>query len=70
MKNVTVTYYAEGKLEGSNEVVKGILTILGADFEHIPKGFYLGNAKNSPFAYKVDPDSVIILGDHIASLFS
>lgn len=68
-KNTNVTYFAEGLTEIKGEKVKGVLTILGADFEHIEKGFYISNGHKSPFAYKVDPNSVVILGDYIVALF-
>lgn len=63
-----ITYYATGITE-NGESVKGILTLLGADFDYIKKGFYISNLAGAPFAYSVKPESVVILGDSIANLF-
>ncbi len=62
-----VTYYARGITE-AGDIVKGVLTLLGADYNGIKKGFYIGNLSGAPFAYSVKSDSVVILGNSILDL--
>lgn len=47
----------EAETEGGDRV-RGYLTVLNLGYEHIKEGFYISNAANRPFAYKVKPETL------------
>ena len=59
-KQLTENCLAFGETE-SGETVKGYLSILSFPYENIEPGFYISNKEDSPFAFKIKPESLFML---------
>lgn len=62
-----IQQYDKDNIQFNGELVSGYLTILSFDYGDIKEGYYISNY-NNPFAYKVNPDSVYMMGDNVQLL--
>jgi hypothetical protein len=56
-KNVT------GECYWNDDIYYGKLSILAFDFENVEAGYYISNKNQSPFAYRVKPETINIVGN-------